>query len=91
MGHAPFKGPDKSDKKATWRPGLPRLSGYVLGQLLGPVALLTLLMTCVIWLTQFPITDPRAASSCEAEFARWIPGNPFDALQATHTRVPAGT
>jgi len=54
MGHAPFKGPDKSDKKATWRPGLPRLSGYVLGQLLGPVALLTLLMTCVIWLTQFP-------------------------------------
>jgi lipopolysaccharide export system permease protein len=54
MGHAPFKGPDKPDKKVTWRPGLPRLSGYVLGQLLGPVALLTLLMTCVIWLTQFP-------------------------------------
>jgi lipopolysaccharide export system permease protein len=33
---------------------LPQLSCYVLGQLLGPVALLTLLMTCVIWLTQFP-------------------------------------
>ena len=31
-----------------------QLSRYVLGQLLGPVALLTLLMTCVIWLTQFP-------------------------------------
>lgn len=29
-----------------------RLSWYVLGQLLGPVALLTLLMTCVILLTQ---------------------------------------
>ena len=36
------------------RPLLPRLSLYVLGQLLGPVALLTLLMTCVIWLTQLP-------------------------------------
>ncbi len=34
--------------------GLPRLSLYILGQLLGPVALLTLLMTCVIWLTQLP-------------------------------------
>ncbi len=33
---------------------LPQLSGYVLGQLLGPVGLLTLLMTCVVWLTQFP-------------------------------------
>ena len=31
---------------------LPHLSRYVLGQLLGPVALLTLLMTCVILLTQ---------------------------------------
>ena len=31
---------------------LPHLSWYVLGQILGPVALLTLLMTCVIWLTQ---------------------------------------
>src|ERR1700755_3538403 len=36
------------------RPVLPRLSLYVLGQLLGPVALLTLLMTSVIWLTQLP-------------------------------------
>ena len=31
---------------------LPRLSWYVLGQILGPVALLTFLMTCVILLTQ---------------------------------------
>ena len=31
-----------------------RLTSYVLGQLLGPVALLTLLLTSVIWLTQFP-------------------------------------
>ena len=31
---------------------LPQLSRYVLGQLLGPVALLTLLMTCIIPLTQ---------------------------------------
>jgi lipopolysaccharide export system permease protein len=36
------------------RRGLPQLSLYILGQLLGPVALLTLLMTCVIWLTQLP-------------------------------------
>ena len=51
MGDAPSKGPKST---ASWRPRLPQLSGYVLGQLLGPVALLTLLMTCVIWLTQFP-------------------------------------
>ena len=31
---------------------LPQLSWYVLGQILGPVALLTLLMTCVILLTE---------------------------------------
>jgi lipopolysaccharide export system permease protein len=35
-------------KSLTWRP--PRLSLYVLGQLLAPVAILTLLMTSVIWL-----------------------------------------
>src|ERR1700761_250179 len=51
MGHAPSKGPEKAVR---WRPRLLQLSWYVLGQLLGPVALLTLLMTCVIWLTQFP-------------------------------------
>lgn len=31
---------------------LPRLSWYILGQILGPVAMLTLLLTCVILLTQ---------------------------------------
>ena len=37
---------------------LPHLSWYVLGQLLGPVALLTLLMTCIIPLTQsFKLLD----------------------------------
>jgi lipopolysaccharide export system permease protein len=51
MARAPAQG---SDKGARRRWGLPQLSLYVLGQLLGPVALLTLLMTCVIWLTQLP-------------------------------------
>ena len=37
---------------------LPKLSWYVLGQLLGPVALLTLLMSCIIPLTQsFKLLD----------------------------------
>ena len=37
---------------------LPHLSRYLLGQLLGPVALLALLLTCVILLTQsFPLLD----------------------------------
>ena len=48
--------PDHSDlARAQPRRGprkLPQLSWYVLGQILGPVALLTLLMTCVILLTQ---------------------------------------
>ena len=42
MGHAPSKGPKS---RTMWRPRMPQLSGYLLGQLLGPVALLTLLMT----------------------------------------------
>jgi len=33
-------------------PSMPRLSFYVLRQLIGPTALLTFLLTCVIWLTQ---------------------------------------
>lgn len=37
-------------KSLTWRVRPPRLSLYVLGQLLAPVAILTLLMTSVIWL-----------------------------------------
>jgi lipopolysaccharide export system permease protein len=51
MRQAPPAGLEKETQR---RFRLPRLSRYVLGQLLGPVALLTLLMTCVIWLTQFP-------------------------------------
>ncbi|HWC63808.1 MAG TPA: LPS export ABC transporter permease LptF [Rhizomicrobium sp.] len=51
MDEAPHKGPQREVQA---RRKFPRLSRYVLGQLLGPVALLTLLMTCVIWLTQFP-------------------------------------
>src|SRR5471030_1221292 len=45
MGHPPPKGPKS---KARWRPRLPQLSGYLLGQLLGPVALLTLLPTLLV-------------------------------------------
>jgi lipopolysaccharide export system permease protein len=41
-GEQPRRGPGK----------LPRLSWYILGQILGPVAMLTLLLTCVILLTQ---------------------------------------
>lgn len=41
-------GPDAGRPRRPWN----RLSWYLLGQLLGPVALLTLLMTCVILLTQ---------------------------------------
>ena len=48
MGEAP------APKKDARRLKLPQLSRYVLGQLLGPVALLTVLMTSVIWLIQFP-------------------------------------
>jgi len=37
---------------------LPRLSFYVLGQLLGPIAVLTLLLTSVVWLVQvLPLLD----------------------------------
>jgi len=45
--------------RAASGPGwFPRLSVYVLGQLLGPVALLTLLLTSVIWLvTILPLLD----------------------------------
>jgi len=39
-----------SPKSLPWRARPPRLSVYVLGQLLAPVAILTLLMTSVIWL-----------------------------------------
>ena len=51
MKQAPVQGPQNEPPR---RFRLLQLSRYVLGQLLGPVALLTFLMTCVIWLTQFP-------------------------------------
>lgn len=41
-----------------WRLRPPQLSFYVLGQLLGPVAMLTLLLTSVIWLVRvLPLLD----------------------------------
>jgi hypothetical protein len=43
-----------------------------------------------IWLARLPETDPRAASSYEAEFARCIPRDPFDALQAVFVFMPQG-
>jgi hypothetical protein len=35
-----------------------------------------------LWLTRFSSTDPRAATDYEGAYARWIPGDPFDALLA---------
>jgi lipopolysaccharide export system permease protein len=51
MKQAPVQGP-QSEPPRRFR--LLQLSRYVLGQLLGPVALLTFLMTCVIWLILSP-------------------------------------
>jgi lipopolysaccharide export system permease protein len=46
------------DRKAPGALRVPRLSTYVLGQLLGPVAMLTLLLTSVIWLiATLPLLD----------------------------------
>ena len=50
-----ISGPAGTERAPGIRPGrfaLPRLSRYLLGQLLGPVALLALLLTCIILLTQ---------------------------------------
>jgi len=50
--------PEIMDRDFSRSPLLPRLSLYVLGQLLSPVAVLTLLMTSVIWLvTILPLLD----------------------------------
>lgn len=50
--------PDSIDRKQRGRLRLPSLSTYVLVQLLGPVAMLTLLLTSVIWLvTSLPLLD----------------------------------
>src|SRR5258706_2826290 len=50
--------PGSMERDFSRSPFLPRLSLYVLGQLLSPVAVLTLLMTSVIWLvTILPLLD----------------------------------
>lgn len=41
-----------------------------------------------IWLTRLAESDPRAASPYEAAYARWIPGDPSDALRAVFVFVP---
>ena len=50
MGSVRPAAPDIMDGTERWGPRLPRLSRYVLGQLLVPVTVFTLLMTSVIWL-----------------------------------------
>ena len=35
-----------------------------------------------LWLTRLDSDDPRAASPYEWEYARWIPGNPLEAIRA---------
>lgn len=35
-----------------------------------------------LWLTRLPVDDRRASTVYEFEHARWIPGDPFDALLA---------
>src|SRR5665213_2488643 len=50
--------PDSTNRMTPRGPYLPRLSFYVLGQLLVPAAVLTLLLTSVIWLvTILPLLD----------------------------------
>jgi lipopolysaccharide export system permease protein len=54
MGNVRPKAPERASQGLR----LPRLSLYVLGQLLGPVAVLTLLLTSVIWLVSIlPLLD----------------------------------
>jgi hypothetical protein len=43
-----------------------------------------------IWLTRLPAADTRAATACEVGYARWIPGNPFDAQRAVFVFMPEG-
>lgn len=35
-----------------------------------------------IWLTKLSCDDPRAGNDYERVYAKWIPGNPFEALRA---------
>jgi lipopolysaccharide export system permease protein len=58
MASVGSQAPESMDRDFSRSPFLPRLSLYVLGQLLSPVAVLTLLMTSVIWLvTILPLLD----------------------------------
>jgi len=58
MGSVRPNAPDSTDRKTARGPYLPRLSFYVLGQLLVPVAVLTMLLTSVIWLISvLPLLD----------------------------------
>lgn len=41
-----------------------------------------------LWLTRLEATDSRAGTPYEYGFARWIPGNPFDALLAVFVFTP---
>jgi hypothetical protein len=42
-----------------------------------------------IWFTRFP-GHTRPGFAYEREYARWIPGDPFDALRAVFVFIPAG-
>jgi lipopolysaccharide export system permease protein len=55
---APHDGAEGGPARRPRRLGLPQLSFYVLGQLLGPVAMLALLMTGVVWMVKtLPLLD----------------------------------
>lgn len=41
-----------------------------------------------IWLTRLPASDTRATTAYERYYARWIPGNPMDALIAVFLFMP---
>jgi len=41
-----------------------------------------------VWLTRFPESDARAASAYEGQYARWVPGDPLEALIAVFVLMP---
>ena len=41
-----------------------------------------------LWLSRLPLEDRRCASPYEAQFAKWIPGPPFEALVAVFVLAP---
>jgi lipopolysaccharide export system permease protein len=58
MGRSRPEAPRNMERKPVWGLRPPRLSSYVLMELLGPVAVLTLLLTSVIWLISIlPLLD----------------------------------